>query len=313
VANHDRFFEAIVDDALHSARVGLKRSPVQKRSVHDHSPDLKSFNEGPHVGWLVVEAMNQDHLRPPHETQRTRPASVRHPSACEYRIGRAWIIDCVDTHPLWRPFGPGSNAARQSQRVAFRQNVPGPLGEHRKSWAADYTRVCQLIQMSIPDQILSVDHVGSTAIWGLLSKPVIDIDVINPNVADEAAYVPRLERIGFRLIFRDNIAGDVHRQLTLADPNTNLHVWNSTAIEPQRHKLFVAWLRSNEHDRRSYAAAKRAATGTHNAESYNDLKAAVVYDIYEHAFLADPRHDHRSRPRQVVSATVEGSIEGDRM
>ncbi len=120
---------------------------------------------------------------------------------------------------------------------------------------------------------------------------------------DEDGYLPRVERAGFTLIFRDRLGGDAHRQLTFADPNANLHVWGPGAIEPQRHRLFARRLSENPSERDLYAAAKRAAAGTEGAQGYNDLKSAVVYDICERAFLADPSYDHtttpsRGRPRR---------------
>ncbi len=112
--------------------------------------------------------------------------------------------------------------------------------------------------------------------------------------------MPRLEAAGFRLIFRDVMSGDPHRQLTFARPNTNLHVWSPGAIEPQRHVVFADWLRTNLTDRLRYNAAKAAASAGDGSARYNDLKAAAVYDIYERAFTADAQHAHDPHPRALV-------------
>lgn len=68
---------------------------------------------------------------------------------------------------------------------------------------------------------------------------LLDIDLLLEDVSDESSYLAQLEAFGFRFIFRDDLAGTPHRQLTLAEPNTNLHVWNPDAIEPQRHEIFL--------------------------------------------------------------------------
>lgn len=196
------------------------------------------------------------------------------------------------THPLWRPYSSSANTLRQADRVAHRQVQPGPLQPFSNSWAQEYEGLRRLIEAAIPDQALALDHVGSTAIPGLVAKPVIDVDLTVPDAADESAYIPRLEAAGFRLIFRDNIAGDVHRQLTAGAPNANLHVWSPGAMEPQRHALFTSWLRNHPADRDRYAAAKRVAADAESARRYNDAKSAVVYDIYEQAFIADSSHPH---------------------
>lgn len=201
------------------------------------------------------------------------------------------------THPLWQPYTSSANALRQSGRIAHRQVQPGPLQTRRAGWAKEYRALRQLIENPIRDQVLEIRHVGSTAITGLIAKPVLDIDLTVPAADQEQAYLPHLEAVGFRLIFRDDIGGDVHRQLTLGAPNTNLHVWSPGAAEPQRHAMFVRWLRTHEADRKRYAAAKQLVAGREGSTRYNDSKSAVVYDIYERAFLADPSHLHDPQSR----------------
>lgn len=201
------------------------------------------------------------------------------------------------THPLWRPYSSSANALRQADRVAHRQVRPGPLQPFSNGWAQEYEGLRRLIEAAIPDQALALDHVGSTAIPGLVAKPVIDVDLTVPDATDESAYVPRLEAVGFRLTFRDDIGGEVHRQLTAGVPNANLHVWSPGAVEPQRHAVFTGWLRNHPADRDRYAAVKRVAADGGGALRYNDTKSAVVYDIYERAFVADASHVHDPQPR----------------
>ncbi len=55
----------------------------------------------------------------------------------------------VATHPLWRPFAAGSNAARQSQRVAHRQIDPGPPQAYDPRWTDAFTRVLDLVTRAV--------------------------------------------------------------------------------------------------------------------------------------------------------------------
>lgn len=210
----------------------------------------------------------------------------------------------VAEHPLWRPFAAGSNAARQSERVAFRQKEPGAPQPYDPGWSDAYAHVRDLVTGALGADH-RIQHVGSTAVPGMTAKPVIDVDLLVPDVLDEDAWLPALEAVGFRLLFRDAIAGDPHRQLTLGEPNTNLHVWGPRAVEPQRHRLFVAWLRDHPEDRQVYAETKARAVRGEAGLRYNDAKAAVVYDIYERAFAADPEHAHDPRP-PIVNARDHG-------
>ncbi|MCJ1714651.1 GrpB family protein [Curtobacterium sp. VKM Ac-2922] len=199
-------------------------------------------------------------------------------------------------HPLWRPFSPDSNAARQAERVAFRQTEPGPLQEHDPGWASAYLVVRAAVRAALGDDC-RIAHVGSTAVPGMLAKPIVDVDLVVPDVLDEGAWLPGLEAVGFRLLFRDELGGSPHRQLTFTEPNANLHVFPPDAVEPRRHRVFVDWLRAHPSDRSAYAAAKRAAADGAGVLRYNDAKAAVVYDVYERVFAADPAHQHDPQPR----------------
>ena len=198
----------------------------------------------------------------------------------------------MTTHPLWRPLVHDANAARQGQRVARRQTEPGPLREHDPSWRADAEHITGVIREALGERVLGLRHVGSTAVPGLVAKPIIDLDLTVRDVGDESSYLPQLEAVGFRLIFRDDLAGEPHRQLTFADPNANLHLWNPGAVEPRRHGLFIDWLRRDDVDRRRYDEAKRAAVAARGDARYNDLKSEIVHAIYERAFRADPDHGH---------------------
>ncbi|MEU0313459.1 GrpB family protein [Nocardioides sp. NPDC006273] len=120
------------------------------------------------------------------------------------------------THPLWRPYIASANAQRQGQRVAFRQTGPGPLSEHSSEWASDFEKLHNVIEPALGNLMIDLQHIGSTAIPEMPAKPVIDIDLTVPDVTDEPTWLPPLEAAGFRLIFRDAIAGDKHRQLTYA-------------------------------------------------------------------------------------------------
>ncbi len=84
-------------------------------------------------------------------------------------------------------------------------------------------------------------------------------------------------------------------------PVTNLHVCSPEATEPKRHVAFRDWLSTHPEDRDAYAATKRnlAEQGLSDTMVYNARKAALIYDIYERIFEADPNHPHTPSPRTI--------------
>jgi GrpB-like predicted nucleotidyltransferase (UPF0157 family) len=146
------------------------------------------------------------------------------------------------------------------------------------------------IRAALGDHALSVSHVGSTSVPGLPAKPVIDIDLIVADSADEAAYLPGLEAAGFTLRVREPWWYE-HRCLALDQPRCNLHVFSPENPEAARHAVFRDWLRENPADRDLYRDAKLQAAdaatraGEHVMQ-YNARKQQVIREIYDRAFRA---------------------------
>jgi GrpB-like predicted nucleotidyltransferase (UPF0157 family) len=193
----------------------------------------------------------------------------------------------VATHPLWRPYelvDPDTIPAVTVGHLPPKDVVVVP---YDAEWPARFSEL-----------ETRVTHVGSTSVPGLAAKPIIDADLTVEDSADEAAYVPDLEAAGFILRVREP-DWEQHRMFTVPDRTVNLHVFSPGASEPQRHLLFREWLRANPADRAAYGAHKTelAARGFTNGMEYNNHKGALVYDLYERAFAADPDQGHDPQPR----------------
>ncbi|WGX96654.1 GrpB family protein [Nocardioides sp. L-11A] len=158
------------------------------------------------------------------------------------------------------------------------------------AWPARFAEIAAAVRDALGWRALTVEHVGSTAVPGLPAKPVIDIDLVVADPADEAAYVPALEEVGFALRIREPWWHE-HRLLRGAEPVSHLHVFGPESPEVVRHRIFRDWLRGNPDERERYAAAKLAASAASTAAGehgmqYNARKERVVREIYARAFAA---------------------------
>jgi GrpB-like predicted nucleotidyltransferase (UPF0157 family) len=164
--------------------------------------------------------------------------------------------------------------------------------EYDERWPADYARVVGVVRGTLGDRLLEIHHVGSTSVVGLPAKPVIDVDLVVADPADEPSYIPDLEAVGFVHTIREPWWHE-HRLLKLEDPTTHLHVFGPDSPEVVRHLMFQAWLRDHPDDLAAYAGAKRAAAAEMNARpgggtgmDYNRHKEPVVHGIYDRMFRA---------------------------
>jgi GrpB-like predicted nucleotidyltransferase (UPF0157 family) len=203
-----------------------------------------------------------------------------------------------DTHPLWRPYE--TPTPEEIARARVQKHTPAPVDvvPPDPTWPAQYDKVRSRLLAALGDRALSLAHVGSTSVPGLWAKPLIDVDVTVADSSDEGAYLPDLEAAGFELRVREP-DWEEHRMVRGSDPVANVHVFSAGAVEPRRHLAFRDWLVTHPDDLTAYADLKRqlARRGFTDAMDYNNAKGALIYDIYERIFAADPAHVHAPRPR----------------
>jgi GrpB-like predicted nucleotidyltransferase (UPF0157 family) len=201
-------------------------------------------------------------------------------------------------HPLWRPFELAD--LDQSDAAVVGSSRPGEVRVVRydETWPEQAGALIAEIRSALGDRVIALEHVGSTSVPGLAAKPVLDFVLTVADPADEAAYVEPLGPIGLVLHIREP-EWDQHRMLTKPDRSVNLHVFGPGSHEPARVVAFRDWLRDHPEDRDEYGALKTslAAEGFGRVMDYNNHKAALVYDIYERIFTADPAHVHHPQPR----------------
>jgi len=122
-----------------------------------------------------------------------------------------------------------------------------------------------------------IDHIGSTSVPGLAAKPIIDIDLSVPDVADEAAYLDQLLAAGYRLRVRE----PGHLMVRTPTLDVQVHICASGSEWERRHLLFRDWLRTDATDRAAYAALKveLASREWPDMNGYAAAKGALISEI----------------------------------
>ena len=70
------------------------------------------------------------------------------------------------------------------------------IEEYNIKWESEFNKLQTLINDVMEDSILSIEHVGSTSVKGLASKPILDIDVVIEEY-EIFHEVVKLEKIGY--------------------------------------------------------------------------------------------------------------------
>ena len=168
-------------------------------------------------------------------------------------------------------------------------NAPIVLLEYDPEWPRLFAREAERVRSVLGEKALSVEHVGSTSVPGLVAKPIIDMLLVVPDSGDEAAYVPVMEAAGYVLRIREPDWFE-HRLFKGPDTDINLHVFSAGATEIDRMLRFRDRLRASDADREHYARTKRELSQRtwRHVQHYADAKTQVVEEIMERAELQAP-------------------------
>ena len=160
-------------------------------------------------------------------------------------------------------------------------SVPVIVVDYDPAWPQLFEQLRDRVVAALGDLVVAVEHVGSTAVPGLPAKPIIDLDVVIPAIADLPAAIERLATLGY--VHRGDL-GIPGRKAFSRPPDTpphHLYVCARDSAELRRHLLFRDYLRSHPEDARAYGALKRqlAARFRDDREAYTEAKSAFVADI----------------------------------
>ena len=165
--------------------------------------------------------------------------------------------------------------------------APIEVADYDPTWPRSYEREAARVRSILNNRVVRIEHVGSTSVYGLAAKPIIDIVLELPDSSDEAAYVPEMEAAGYVLRIREADWFE-HRLFKGPDININLHTFSADCAEVDRMLRFRDWLRTNAADRELYTRTKRelAAREWKYMQQYADAKTAVINEIMARAEAA---------------------------
>ena len=174
----------------------------------------------------------------------------------------------------------------QNVRTGTRSRRPEQLvlQDPDPTWADQATRLLERLRHVLGDVVVTADHVGSTAVPGLVAKDVIDLQLGVRALADvdDPAILERLRRAGFPLA--EGVRSDLDRgsqgewpkrMLGNADPArvAHIHVREVDSDGWRWALMFRAWMRADAAARAEYAAEKhRLAATTSSVSEYADAK-----------------------------------------
>jgi putative glutamine amidotransferase len=156
------------------------------------------------------------------------------------------------------------------------------IEEYDPAWPSRFEAEAGRVRAALGDQVVRIDHVGSTSVSGLGAKPVIDIQVSVRSMRPREAYRGRLEELGYR--WRIDPWMVDHEFFSLDERGErafHVHVCLHGSAWERRHLAFRDWLRDHPEDAAAYERLKRKLAERHPRDTYSyaDAKGDFVREI----------------------------------
>ena len=156
------------------------------------------------------------------------------------------------------------------------------LAPYDPQWPEDFVRERARISatFALPDD--AIEHIGSTAVPGLIAKPVVDMMLGVSGLPPSHDLVSRLEILGYENLGEAGVPGRVYLRLREAR-SFNLQVVERGGAHWTANLALRDLLRRDPAARERYAEAKRAAlaSGRTRLVGYSAAKGAAVAELLD--------------------------------
>src|SRR6267378_883863 len=169
-------------------------------------------------------------------------------------------------------------------------SLPVEIVAYDPHWPETFEREKARVWEALAPYVLAIEHIGSTSVPGLASKPIVDLLAGVYRFDDFPRCIPRAEALGYSYYpeFEEVLPEGrlfVHRRADAPRGSEPSHLLVAEVGTPfwERHLLFRDWLRLHPEDRERYASLKRELARKHGTdrEAYTEAKTEFIRSIEE--------------------------------
>jgi GrpB-like predicted nucleotidyltransferase (UPF0157 family) len=151
------------------------------------------------------------------------------------------------------------------------------LTEFSENWALMFEQETEIMAKIFGDAIIKFHHFGSTSVYGLMAKPVIDMMCIVKDINKIDLFNDQMDALGYDVAGEWGIEG--RRLFRKGGENRTHHIHFYQADNPQieRHLIFRDYLRAHPEEVVRYSRFKEElASRFENTSDYSPAKKLFV-------------------------------------
>ena len=156
------------------------------------------------------------------------------------------------------------------------------ITEYNPEWTARFERESVLIKSILKENCAAVYHIGSTAVYGLKAKPVIDIMPVVYDLRKVDDLANEFIKEGYEYLGEFGIAGRRYLRKGGDERTHQIHIFDVTnKADIERHLAVRDFLRANDEIADAYGKLKQklAALFPYDIDGYCIGKESFVKDL----------------------------------
>lgn len=170
---------------------------------------------------------------------------------------------------------------------SLKVDEPVEVVEYTNEWAITFQREHDRLRIAVgPD--VHIEHIGSTAVPGMIAKPIIDIALGMNAFPPSAGLIKTVCELGYESLGEAGVPGR-HYFRYRGIVNFNVHAMQVNGSLWANNLVLRDYLRSSPAARERYAAAKREAVASGHTMllAYSSAKGALLLQLLQEAYAAD--------------------------
>lgn len=160
------------------------------------------------------------------------------------------------------------------------------IEEYTANWSLRFQEESIMLKNILGDQIIAIEHIGSTSVEGLGAKPILDMMIGVHDLQEVEGFIIPLGQAGYEHVFHKEFQNRRFFRKGLWRAGTHhLHIYTYGSEEWKSNLLFRDYLRSHPTVRKQYENLKKELAETYKFDrvAYTNAKAPFITRIIEEA------------------------------